>query len=85
MRYKHKTPEYVPDEGTNNNHHLIWSAIKAVIDAKGTIADWHLDSLSMKLGEGANKGNTKYAEYLIRNEYLTEVNLKIIKPTELPQ
>lgn len=73
MRYKHRTPKYVPNFRTENNHRITWNEIKKVIDEKGSISGIHMDSLSMKHGKGLNRGNTKYAGYLIKDGLVVPV------------
>jgi hypothetical protein len=68
IKYIHSDPEYVPQQATNNSHHEIWLAIKLHIDNRGWITSLSLDSYCLKYGKGSNKGNTRYAEYLIRRE-----------------
>lgn len=70
--YKFSPLSYVPRLGTQNQHHLTFAPIKAVIDKKGRISLTELDSLSMKYGHGANKGKVDYGRYLIRMGYLVE-------------
>ncbi len=79
IKYVHRDPEYVPQEGTNNNHKAAtWAPIKRRIDDYGYITYNMLMEYSCKYGEGANKGNERFGKYLIKpgTEKLKEILFK---------
>ena len=74
MKYKHRDPMHVCERITINKHHIIWDAVCEIIAVNGFISGVRLDSLSIKLGQGSNKGNTDYARYLIKDGFLVPVS-----------
>ena len=76
MRYIRNTdPIYVPQTATENNHIVIYTEMEKWLDKAGDkgVTDTLLISISMRLGEGSNRGNRKYFDYLVDRGYILPV------------